>query len=104
MLFIIKFINKKDFNIFMAKYDKYIIITYNISRLEQKKKMQFIRKLQGYDSIKKGKIERKHGILEELHGFKFGTNTMIVPFANKEKIGDFFRKFKINTRSLQVRL
>lgn len=84
--------------------DKFVIFTYNISRLKQKDKMGFIRKLQGYDSIKAGKVERKPGLLHKVNGFKFGINTIVVPLHNKEDVAGLFKEFKINIKSLVVRL
>lgn len=84
--------------------DKFVIFTYNISKLKQNDKMRFIRKLRGYDSIRAGKIERKNGLLHDVNGFKFGVNTIIVPLGNREKIAGLFKDFKINTKSLVVRL
>jgi len=84
--------------------EKYIIFTYDISGLEQKLKMKFIRRLSGYDSIKKGKVERKPGMLQELNGFKFGINTIIVPYHNEEKTAKIFKEFKVDTKSLVIKL
>jgi len=83
---------------------KYLLITYEISKLEQKAKMQFIRKMSGYDSIKKGKIERKPGMLQDLNGFKFGTNTAIIPYEKKERAEQIFRDFKIDMKTLIIHI
>jgi hypothetical protein len=81
---------------------KYLLITYEISKLEQKVKMQLIRKLNGYDSIKQGKVERKQGILDEMKGFRFGTNTIIVQYNKKEDIERFFKQYKVGIKSLII--
>jgi hypothetical protein len=81
---------------------KYILITYEISKLEQKDKMQLIRKLNGYDSIKQGKIERKHGMLDEMKGFRFGTNTIVVSYGKKDDIERFFKQHKVGIKSLII--
>jgi hypothetical protein len=70
--------------------------------LEQKDKMQLIRKLNGYDSIKQGKIERKQGMLDQMKGFKFGTNTIIIPYDRKQDIELFFKKYKTGIKSLII--
>jgi hypothetical protein len=81
---------------------KYLLITYEISGLEQNDKMNFIRKLNGYDSIKKGKVERKPGFLDETKGFRFGTNTIIIPYDKKEDIEKFFKQHKVGIKSLII--
>ena len=84
--------------------DRYAIITYDISKLEQKKKMQLIRKLQGYDTIKKGEVVKRQGALQELEGFKFGINTILIPQKNKEKIDLIFNEYRVGTKSLKIML
>lgn len=84
--------------------DKFVMFTYEISRLKQKDKMRFIRKLQGYDSVKAGKVEKKPGTLADVDGFKFGINTVVIPLKNRKRIAELFKEFKINTKSLVIRL
>ena len=82
---------------------RHILITYEISKLEQKDKMQLIRKLNGYDSIRKGRIERKDGLIDDIKGFRFGTNTIVIPYDKKQDIEKFFKEFNVGIKSLAIK-
>jgi len=68
----------------------YSLITYDLSRLQPRRKVKFIHSIQG-----RGKGRYTYpGLLHELNGFKVGRNTIMVPIENMPRIIERFNLIK----------
>lgn len=80
----------------------YILMTYDLSALKQKKKMGFIRAVYGYKS-KKGRVEySKKGLLEEVGGRRVGINSLLIPRDKVREIRSLFNKYRVIPRIKDV--
>ena len=68
----------------------YGLITYDLSRLQPRRKVKFIHSMQGRG---KGRYTYS-GLLHELNGFKVGRNTIMVPIENMPRIIERFNLIK----------
>ncbi|MCL4377008.1 MAG: nucleotidyltransferase domain-containing protein [Actinobacteria bacterium] len=76
----------------------YLIYSFQISSLAQKDKVRFNRQL--YEQIKKG--YKYKGLLQEIGGQKLSAGCVMIPYEQKEKIEEFFKKFKVKFEQLKV--
>jgi predicted nucleotidyltransferase len=79
----------------------HVIITYDLHKLSQKKKMALLRALFGYTSIKKKKRYTQSGILERHEGKKIGANAVIIPVAGLLPIKKTFKKYNVKHRLIE---
>lgn len=76
----------------------YLIYSFQISSLPQKDKARFNRQL--YEQRRK---EYKYnGLLQEIDGRKLASGCIMIPYAHKERIEKFFRKFRVKFQQLKV--
>jgi len=76
----------------------YLIYSFQISSLLQKEKARFNRQL--YEQTRK---EYKYkGLLQEIGGQKLSAGCVMIPYEQKEKIEEFFKKFKVKFEQLKV--
>ena len=76
----------------------YLIYSFQISSLSQKDKARFNRQL--YEQTKK---EYKYkGLLQEIGGQKLSAGCVMIPYEQKEKVEEFFKKFKVKFEQLKV--
>jgi len=76
----------------------FFIYTFKISRLPQKEKVKFNRQL--YEQTKQD--YKYKGFLQEIGGQKLSAGCIMVPYAQKETIEKFFKKFKVIFEQLKV--
>lgn len=76
----------------------FFIYTFKISRLPQKEKVKFNRQL--YEQTKQD--YKYKGLLQEIGGQKLSAGCIMVPYAQKETIEKFFKKFKVIFEQLKV--
>ena len=76
----------------------YLIYSFQISHLLQKDKARFNR--QFYEQKRKG--YKYKGLLQEIGGQKLSAGCIIIPYAQKQKIEKFFKKFKVEFEQLKV--
>jgi predicted nucleotidyltransferase len=79
-----------------------LIITYDISKLDQKDKMSFLRKLYGYTTRTEEKEYSQKGIIDEIESEKLGTNTLIINTEDLELIKPVLRKNRVKYRLKQI--
>lgn len=80
----------------------YSLFTYSLSRLSQKEKMKFLRKIFGYKSIKQGKEYIQDGLLAELGSTKLTSNSILVPVGKSREVQKIFNSFKITPEIREV--
>ena len=76
----------------------YLIYSFQISSLPQKDKVRFNRQL--YEQTRKGYNYK--GLLQEIGGQKLSAGCVMMPYEQKEKIEEFFKKFKVKFEQLKV--
>jgi hypothetical protein len=75
-----------------------LIYSFQISNLNQNRKVQFNNQLYGRV---KGKYSYK-GLLKEIGGKKLSAGCVLVPYAKKQSIERFFKKFKVRFNQMRV--
>lgn len=76
----------------------YLIYSFQLTSLNQKEKAQF-------NSNFYGRIKDKYkysGYLNELNGQKLASGCIMIPYTEKSKIEELFRKFKIKFRQVKI--
>jgi len=76
----------------------YLIYSFQINSLSQKDKARFNRQL--YEQTRKGYKYR--GLLQEMGGKKLSAGCVMVPYEQKDKIDNFFKRFKAEFEQLKV--
>ena len=71
------------------------MVKYDLSSLEQKKKMAVIRELFGYEKRMNGKIYKKDGVIKESGGRKLKNRIFIVPKERTKDVLDYLKKMKV---------
>jgi len=79
----------------------YHLFNYTLTRLEQGKKMKFLRTLFGY-TVKTGKKYRQTGLLEEIGGKKLGPNTILIAVEKSREVHKIFNSFGITPEIREV--
>lgn len=74
-----------------------MLISYTLKSLPQKKKVKFLRKLQGYKEKKHGKVYEHSGLVQKLEGQKLGSNVILIPIHNFAEIQNFFSRNNVKT-------
>jgi len=74
---------------------QHILISYSLNRIKQSRKMQFLRKICGYETKRGKKVYEEKGVLAELNGEKIAANQIIIKAENAKDILDIIKKFKI---------
>lgn len=83
---------KNNFNLMKyAKFEPYVLIAYDLSKLDAKRKVKFLQKFYGR---KCGKYLYK-GIVESAGGFKVGRGSVIIPLKGLKNITNFLENEKI---------
>lgn len=80
----------------------YHLFEYSLKKLNQNKRMDFLRKIAGYRSKKKKKTYIHKGLLSEINGIKLENNNILVPIKETSQIQEFFRKNKITPKVKEV--
>lgn len=78
-----------------------VLITYDISRLKQKDKMNIIRKLQGYKLKRGKKIYEQKGLIEEAKAEKL-SNAILIDKEHYKKIIDILRSKKVPLKIIEL--
>lgn len=79
----------------------YVLFNYSISKLEQKKKMKFIRTFFGYKLKKQSKIYEKKGLISDIGGIKLD-NSILVPVEKSREIQKVMIGLKITPEIREV--
>lgn len=79
-----------------------ILVSYEISKLSQKQKMSFLRKLYGYVSKKGSKNYVHKGLIDEIHGEKVGPNNLIINADELIRLKSLFKEYKIKYQLREV--
>ena len=74
---------------------QYALISYTLTKTKQHKKMQFLRKMYGYQNKKDNKIYKQKGLLANLGGEKITTNQFIIKITDAKKAIDKLKEFKV---------
>lgn len=83
---------------FLLEQKPFVIYKFDISNLKQNKKAEFNRGLYGY----KDKKYTYKGLIHRVNGSKLSSGCIIVPFDNKKRIEEFFKKRKIKFEEIKV--
>ena len=75
----------------------YMLISYTLKSLPQKKKVKFLRELQGYKESKYGKQYKHPGLLQKLEGQKLGSNVILILIHNFVEVQNFFSRNNVKT-------
>jgi len=78
------------------------LFSYDLSKLNNRKKALFIRKFSGYSQKRKGKTYNTPGYLNEIGGFKTGKNAVLVPIEKSGETHKFFISFGITPEIREV--
>lgn len=76
----------------------FVIYKFDISNLKQSQKARFNRTLYGY----KDKRYSYEGLIHKVKGSKLSPGCIIIPFDNKGRIENFFKKKKITFEEIKV--
>lgn len=79
-----------------------MILSFQMSKLDSKSKIAFIRRIYGYSSTKAQKIYEHKGLLQTLEGIKMGANTISLPAERFKEIYVEFKKAKIPFKVWEV--
>jgi len=82
-----------------------VLLTFSLNKLQQSKKMKFIRDLYGYESKKPSKKKEKYkkkGLLEIYNGVKISSNSILIPIEKIKEFRKLFSKFKITPEIREV--
>jgi predicted nucleotidyltransferase len=85
------------------KSRQFAIFSYSLSKLDQKKKMRFLRNLFGYKTTKGKKKYIQPGILKAMIGEKIGPNAILVPVERSKEVREFMNSFGITPLIRTVR-
>jgi len=80
----------------------YYLFQYSLKRLSQKKRMDFLRKMNGYRSKKEKKVYVHNGLLDEVKGIKLENNNTLVPVKDTNKIQKLFVHHKITPKIKEI--
>lgn len=81
-----------------------VLLTFSLNKLQQSKKMKFIRELYGYELKKPDKKEKykKKGLLDIYGGLKISSNSVLVPIEKIKEFRKLFSEFKITPEIREV--
>ncbi len=71
------------------------LFSYGLSKLDNRKKVLFIRRLFGYSQKRKSKEYTTEGYLKEIGGVKLGKNFLLIPVEKSRDMQKFFASFKL---------
>ena len=80
----------------------HVLISYTLKFLSQKDKVSVLRKLQGYQETKNGKLYDHSGLLQEFDGKKLGANVILVPVNSFATFQNFFQEYNIQIELKEV--
>lgn len=75
---------------------------FSLKNLKRKDKMKFLRRMFGYNNVKKGKVYWHKGSLEKYQGIKLGPNSVLFPLKEVENAKSIFKPFKIKTKIMEI--
>lgn len=84
--------------IFQKKGKQCVLITYELKKLEQKRKMGLIRALYGYSLTKKGKKYVQKGFLEKVGGTKISANAFLIEKGQLTQVKKILHSYKVPYR------
>jgi len=76
------------------KLKHFLLVSYELKNLTQKEKMSLIRKLHGYISKKESVEYTKTGLVKEIAGEKMGSNIILIPRLEWDKIKKILSLYK----------
>lgn len=82
----------------------YTMFNYSLTKLNQNKKMDFLRKLFGYKAVKAKKVYKRSGFLDEIGGIKLASNVILVPVENSRKAHKFLTSYRITPEIREIRI
>ena len=74
---------------------------YSLNNLPRKNKMKFIRKMFGYGLNKGKKRYEQEGFLKKINGLKLGSNAILAPVQEAQKIKKMFENLKIKYKIIE---
>ena len=74
---------------------------YSLNNLQRKNKMKFLRKMFGYGLNRGKKRYEQEGFLKEVNGLKLGSNAILAPSQETQKIKKIFEDFKIRYKIIE---
>ncbi len=80
----------------------FALFSYDLSKLSNKNKVLFIRKLFGYSQKRNSKKYTTEGYLREAGGVKIGKNSIFIPVEKSRDMQKFFISFKITPEIREV--
>ena len=80
----------------------YSMFSYDISKLDNKKKVLILRKLFGYSQRRNSKTYRTEGYLKEIGGMRIGRNCLLVMPEKSRNLQKFFTSFRITPEIREV--
>lgn len=83
---------------FLLEQKPFVIYKFDISNLKQSRKAKFNRELYGY----RDKKYAYEGLTHRVNASKLSSGCIIVPFGNKRKVEEFFRKKRIKFEEIRV--
>ncbi|MBL7055684.1 hypothetical protein ISS07_02105 [Candidatus Woesearchaeota archaeon] len=75
--------------------NQYMIVSYTLKNISQKKKVKFLRKLQGYKEKKEKKEYSHEGLIQKLNAKKLGSNVILSPIENFSEIHNLLSSYNI---------
>jgi len=82
--------------------ERYVLITYDISRLKPKEKSKFSRGLLGYRLMHNKKEYRIKGLLQEVGGSKISRNVVQIRSGHQNKLHAFLSKSKVRFQIREI--
>lgn len=79
-----------------------VIMNFSLEKLNQKKKMKFIRKLYGYKTKTEKKKYQQKGLLEKNKGEKLSSNCILVPIEKVKIFRNLFNKYKLTPEVREI--
>jgi len=77
------------------KLEHKLLVTYEIKKLSQKKKMSFLRRLYGYVVKKKEKKYIQKGLIDEIKGEKISPNALMIRAEDLLRVKKILKEYKI---------
>lgn len=80
----------------------FALFSYSLSKLNNKNKVLFIRKLFGYSQRKKSKQYIAHGYMNQIGGIKIGKNSLLIPIEKSRDAQKFFTSFRLTPEIREI--
>lgn len=78
------------------------LFSYDMSKLDNRKKASFIRNFFGYAQKRGKKVYKKTGYLQEIGGSKLGKNCVLIPIEKSRDVQKFFTSVKLTPEIREI--